>query len=888
MKPTNQLRILLFGALQWCAAQTLAQTPPGDCVYQEAFGSDPGWVNSDPAKLGWDSASGTFHGTQVSTEGTYAYVNLPSFNPNNSWRLDLDYRINDCTYAGGLTVGLYTESLGYGDGVVLDLDSPDPGHGTSLLVAKGQWRQTFNPGWALGVWYHAVLTFDPAARRVTMTITEAATGASFWQTAIDGVASLPPSMTRLGVSLVANQGGGNYGQVDYNLDNLSLCATAPAPPPCGFLWDYGAPMRQRRSDLASVALNGKVYAIGGIVGGYWRTELVEEYDPVTDSWRFRAPISNPVSGPRAVVFNGKILVFGGFRSTGSPSSYATIPTVEEYDPATNTWTQRAPMPQAAFRMAVGVVAGRIYLIGGGRWDPASQSVIPIDLVQVYDPVANTWSFGTPLPTAQVPAFSYGLVNDRLFVFGNPTYVYEALSDTWSTRTQPVPVGNVASVGSAVVGDKIYTFGGKLPGSTILPDVWEYNTASDVWTAETPMPTAMWCGPGVSMVNDTVYVLGGIPSVPEQSSTVVQRGKLIPCCTIICPDPLTIITAPDATDCGAIVEFPAPTTTGDCGPVTCVPPSGSFFPVGTTTVQCSTAAGEQCEFTVTVIDATLPRIACPPDLTVPTDPGKCEAAVNPGVATASDNCPGVRTQGIRSDGLPLDAPYPKGATTITWTATDSSGNQARCAQKITVVDQEPPAIQCPATVELPCSVEQYVPALYELTATDNCPGAVAIVLDPPSGSAFPIGETVVTVTATDAAGNQSQATFRVIRAALDFAGFLPPLGGADATGGSFQAPLRTIKVGSTVPVKFLAGCESAPVLTGSHRLQVVRWLDPTAATPPIDAKSQDRATIGNQFRLADGQWHFNLDTKLTGMTTGIWQLMPTLSDGSQHEAWIQLK
>lgn len=58
--------------------------------------------------------------------------------------------------------------------------------------------------------------------------------------------------------------------------------------------------------------------------------------------------------------------------------------------------------------------------------------------------------------------------------------------------------------------------------------------------------------------------------------------------------------------------------------------------------------------------------------------------------------------------------------------------------------------------------------------------------------------------------------------------------------------------------------------------------------PIDVSPQDAATTGNQFRLTDGEWHFNLDTKATGMTRGIWQLVATLSDGSQHRAWIQVK
>jgi hypothetical protein len=52
--------------------------------------------------------------------------------------------------------------------------------------------------------------------------------------------------------------------------------------------------------------------------------------------------------------------------------------------------------------------------------------------------------------------------------------------------------------------------------------------------------------------------------------------------------------------------------------------------------------------------------------------------------------------------------------------------------------------------------------------------------------------------------------------------------------------------------------------------------------------QRGATAGNQFALSNGEGYFNLDTKATSMSAGIWLLTATLSDGSQHSAWTQLK
>jgi hypothetical protein len=60
------------------------------------------------------------------------------------------------------------------------------------------------------------------------------------------------------------------------------------------------------------------------------------------------------------------------------------------------------------------------------------------------------------------------------------------------------------------------------------------------------------------------------------------------CQLTCP--ANIIKSNDPNQCGAVVTYPAPTTTGSCGTVTCTPASGSFFPVGTTTVTCTSSGG----------------------------------------------------------------------------------------------------------------------------------------------------------------------------------------------------------------------------------------------------------------------------------------------------------
>lgn len=159
------------------------------------------------------------------------------------------------------------------------------------------------------------------------------------------------------------------------------------------------------------------------------------------------------------------------------------------------------------------------------------------------------------------------------------------------------------------------------------------------------------------------------------------------CVVTCPGNIIVNNTPN--QCGAIVNFPAPATNGACGPVTTNPASGSFFPVGTTTVTASTFAGPQCTFTVRVNDVQPPSITCPANITTGNTPGQCGAVVN-FTPAATDNCPGVTVSSVPASG----SVFPIGTTTVNVTATDAAGNTATCSFTVTVSDTENPTFSSP--------------------------------------------------------------------------------------------------------------------------------------------------------------------------------------------------
>ena len=169
------------------------------------------------------------------------------------------------------------------------------------------------------------------------------------------------------------------------------------------------------------------------------------------------------------------------------------------------------------------------------------------------------------------------------------------------------------------------------------------------------------------------------------STGVSTSEFSQClavCTVACPANIT--QSDDPGQCGAIVPF-QPTITGSCGLVSCNPPSGSFFALGTTTVVCSNTAGASCSFTVTVIDTQPPTIVCPANITTVTNQVACPTPecqiVNFPTPTGADNCPGVTVVCTPPSGSCL----PIGTSIITCTATDASGNTASCSFTVTGFD-----------------------------------------------------------------------------------------------------------------------------------------------------------------------------------------------------------
>jgi N-acetylneuraminic acid mutarotase len=294
-------------------------------------------------------------------------------------------------------------------------------------------------------------------------------------------------------------------------------------------------MPTARFDLGlAAASNGKLYAVGGMDDKVPQSNpsgnpgnvltTVEEYDPVTDTWASKKPI------PTARILQGlasagRLYAIGGAIAVGPPGSaeVQTVGTVEAYDPETDTWTTKKPMPTARDAPAAVASNGRLYIVGGVVLSPTSFEITAA--VEEYDPATDIWVTKRPFPTAArgdlgLAAASNGklyaiggIVRDTRAVSGFSTVgtveEYDPATDTWTTK-KPMPTAR-SNLGLVAASDgKLYAVGGHAgrPGDDRLATVEAYDPTTDSWATVSRLPTPR-ANLGVAAAsNGKLYAIGG--------------------------------------------------------------------------------------------------------------------------------------------------------------------------------------------------------------------------------------------------------------------------------------------------------------------------------------------------------------------------------------------
>jgi N-acetylneuraminic acid mutarotase len=264
-------------------------------------------------------------------------------------------------------------------------------------------------------------------------------------------------------------------------------------------WNTKEPMSQARAGLGVVAVDGKIYAIGGIADGHVLAGTNECYDPVSDKWVTLEPMPTPRAYFAIAVYQNKIYCIGG-TTYNERGTWDICAVNEVYDPITNSWSNKTSFPYAARWLHAQTMDGQIFVMDSTK-------------LFVYDPIKDTWFTKTNMPVIPASDLVTVGISDKIMVtcrclagvaVEQKVMIYDTKTDKWNERENGPTRIDDGIAGEMTTGlytpKRVYVFFGDL-------DTLVYDTSDDSWSSAKAMPTNRRHF-GVAVVDDIFYIIGG--------------------------------------------------------------------------------------------------------------------------------------------------------------------------------------------------------------------------------------------------------------------------------------------------------------------------------------------------------------------------------------------
>jgi N-acetylneuraminic acid mutarotase len=312
----------------------------------------------------------------------------------------------------------------------------------------------------------------------------------------------------------------------------AFAQAAPLPQPsAAHPWVQGAPFPEPSEEVLGATANGKLYVFAGLAPGWKPKAMVVEYDPVSNAWSKKRPMRLASHHVAFASLNNKIYAFGGFAFPGlGPPGWNPVNTAWEYDPAADEWKELAPMPTRRGAASAGVVNGKIYVTGGANSLPGmtENGIHParphnvVATVEEYDPATNSWKTVRPLLLARNHHVAVG-AGDKLYVIGGRVggafissasnnvdlvEMYDPAADLWTPRAR-MPTARSA-IGAGLYNNTILVAGGEGQDARFLAAfkaVEAYDTALNRWEVLPSMPHQRH-GLAAGVIGNRFYTVSG--------------------------------------------------------------------------------------------------------------------------------------------------------------------------------------------------------------------------------------------------------------------------------------------------------------------------------------------------------------------------------------------
>jgi len=298
-------------------------------------------------------------------------------------------------------------------------------------------------------------------------------------------------------------------------------------------WNTKTSMSQARGGLGVVAVDDKIYAIGGKTVDGVIVGTNEQYDPKTDTWTTLKAMPTSRAYFAIVAYNGKIYCIGGTNSEGSCAI------TEVYDTATDSWSTKASLPVKGKNLQDTVVTGKIFVINS-------------DSLFMYDPATEEWAKKTSVPQSLVDSnfLALAAIDDSLIVTGKlKVMIYNPNTDVWREGAKPstelssgvsgATTGvcapkKIYTIGTVTTKEEWWRYGQKEQGpegqtspgyvTSISPVVVVYDPVKGVWSkAKTGLNRVDF---GVAVLDDILYVIGGYRITYGETTLTVDITEFV--------------------------------------------------------------------------------------------------------------------------------------------------------------------------------------------------------------------------------------------------------------------------------------------------------------------------------------------------------------------------
>ena len=298
--------------------------------------------------------------------------------------------------------------------------------------------------------------------------------------------------------------------------------------PVGGSWNSKSPMSQARGGLGVVAVDGKIYAIGGkTVEGFVGSN--ERYDPKADTWTVLESMPTARAYFAIAAYQGKIYCVGGLNANGVSS------VTEVYDTDSDSWSFKTSLPVKGKNLQGAVVDGKIFVIESYN-------------LFMYDPQVDLWTKKSNLPADSLvgsDSIASAVVDNTIIVTSKLNIIiYDYNTDTWSKGTKP-PCEFSQGISGTTTGvcapKRIYTIG----TITTKEEWWEYGREDQISPGyvNSMVPIMMIYDPanhtwsnvnivmnrvdfGVAVIDDILYVIGGYMVLLGETSVTVDVKEFV--------------------------------------------------------------------------------------------------------------------------------------------------------------------------------------------------------------------------------------------------------------------------------------------------------------------------------------------------------------------------